>query len=199
MPAGWISMSPSMATSIPRTRHATPSCSRKPWSARRYKLRSPLRCRRWRVPAPATSAPPDPAAVHGRVFDHVARASRDDLPLFCSFVLRDEKDGSRLQLAPMHREMLQLAQERERLAVVAHAESGKTALLGVGHLLWRRGRDRSLRTAIISNAHSQAARILRTISGYITRSRELHAVFPRLRAGVPWTDASITIERPVLS
>src|SRR6266851_8201909 len=128
--------------------------------------------------APATSAPTDPAAVHGRVFDHVARASRDDLPLFCSFVLRDEKDGSRLNLAPMHREMLKLAQENDRLAIIAHAESGKTALLGVGHVLWRLGRDSNLRIAIVSNAHAQAARILRTIGGYITRSRELHAVFP---------------------
>jgi len=146
---------------------------------------------------PAIAA--DDAAIAERVRAQLYAAARDDLDIFCAVVLRDERDGSRLHLAPMHNAMLQLAQAHDRLVLVAHAESGKTALLAVGHLLWCLGRDPSLRCAVVSNAHSQSAKIVRTAAGYILRSPELHAVFPNLRPATPWTDSAFTVERPYIS
>lgn len=134
-------------------------------------------------------------AQHARAM--LCRAARTDPAAFNAFVLKDEQTGAGIALAPMHREWHRLLARHDRLNIIAHVESAKTSQLSVGRVLWELGRDSNTRVVIVSNTAAQAQKIVRSISGYLERSKELREVFPDLKpspAG-PWTNTQLTVER----
>lgn len=128
-----------------------------------------------------------------------AALARLDPAAFTEFVLRDEATGQPVLLAPMHEEWHRLASENSRLVIQAHVESGKSSALTVARTLWELGRNPSLRAAVVSNTHGQAAKLVRSIAAYIEQSPELREVFPGLVPATPWTDSSLTVQRPTLT
>lgn len=125
--------------------------------------------------------------------------ARLDPAAFTELVLRDEATGQPVVLAAMHEAWHDLASKHDRLVIQAHVEAGKTQALTVARSLWEIGRNPSLRCAVVSNTFGQAAKIVRTIGGYILSSAELAEVFPALRASSPWTDSAITVQRQTMS
>ena len=114
---------------------------------------------------------------------------------FCRFVLRDEETGEPVENAPYHDEWHTMLAEHMRVVLWGHVESGKTQSISVGYALWRLGRNPNLRILIVSGTDDRAGKILSSIRGYIERSAELKAVFPKLVPGEEWTESAITVKR----
>ena len=128
-----------------------------------------------------------------------AALARVDPAEFCAFVLRDEKTGRPLKLAPAHYRMHELASKHDLLVMWAHVMLGKTTLISVGRVLWELGKDPSLRVAIVSNTKDLATKIVRLLGQYIEKSEELHEVFPLLQPttdpSLPWRALALTVNR----
>ena len=146
-------------------------------------------------------APQDAATHAAAIFAMRCRVARDDVNEFCELVMRDERTGRPIFQSPTHEEWARLAAKYDRLVIIGHVESGKSASLAVARTIWLLGRDPSLRVVVVSNTWHQAVKIVRTVAGYIERSETLRAVFPDLKPGRPWTPdgGSITVERAVHS
>lgn len=125
--------------------------------------------------------------------------ARDDPNTFIEYVIRDERTGQPLVQAPVHEAWHELASEYDRLLIWAAIEHGKSTQLSISRPMWELGRNPSLRVAVVSNTHNQAVKIVRTIARYVELSSELRRVFPKLLPGKPWTDESITVQRPFTS
>jgi hypothetical protein len=69
-----------------------------------------------------------------------------------------------------------------------------TQQLSIARPLYELGKNPRLRVVIVSATSKQAAKIAGTIKRYIEASPELHAVFPTLRPGSPWTGDGFTIK-----
>lgn len=128
-----------------------------------------------------------------------AQAARDNPKVFASYVMRDERTGKPIHLAPMHRAWHDIISTNRRVVLWAHCESGKTSNISICRVLWEIGRDPSIRCAILSNTHGQAVKIVRSIGQYISNSQELRRVFPDMEPGAQWTSSAITVRRPVVS
>lgn len=133
----------------------------------------------------------------------VARIARDDCAVFNQFVLRDERNGKRIHLAPMHREWHDLLDANPRLVLWAHVDSGKTSGITVGRSLWMLGRNPNMRGVIITKTAQLAQKIVRTCKEYLERSSDLREVFPHLLPnkdpGMPWTSTMLTVQRSVFA
>jgi hypothetical protein len=128
-----------------------------------------------------------------------------DPATFCGAVLRDDRTGLPLRLAPMHEAWHDLLSAHDRVVLWSHVSGGKTTQVSIGRVLWELGRDPSLRVLVLSSAHEQAAKIISALAAYIERSEALHKVFPNLwpteQAGEPWKPLSgrLTVRRPNVS
>lgn len=153
-------------------------------------------------PPPVIELPELEYDAEGEAFlnKELVEAAREDIDAFACVVMRDEKTGLPLDQAPMHSAWHQLADEHDRLVLLAAIESGKSSQLSVTRTLWLLGKDPTLRIGIVSNTSGQSVKLLRTIKRYIESSAELHAVFPHLRPSEDnWTNQSITVQRPIVS
>jgi hypothetical protein len=119
--------------------------------------------------------------------------------LFAAVVVKDERSGKGITLAPIHTAWHTLASEHDRLLLWSHVESGKTTQMAVARVLYELGRDPTLRCAIVSNTQGQAEKIVHTISRYIVASPELHSVFPQLQRSEPWTSLQLFVKRTTYS
>lgn len=127
------------------------------------------------------------------------QAARESAATFCELVLRDEFTGRPIALAPYHEEWHDLCSTSDRTIIWSHLESGKTNQISVGRLIWEIGRNPNIRGAVVSNTQRQAEKIVAYVGKYIQSSPEVKAVFPDLKPGQPWTQAQLTVERPVRS
>jgi hypothetical protein len=128
-----------------------------------------------------------------------AQRARRDPSVFNEFVLRDERNGARIQQAPMHQRWHELIDAHPRLVLWSHVDGGKTNQIAIGRVLWELGNNPNLRIVVISKTAELAKKIVRSIGQYIEKSAELHEVFPQLRpskdASLPWTSFQLTVER----
>ena len=152
-------------------------------------------------PQPSPTAPaPDPTRLAWtRARRQRIALARDHFGAFCELVLKDEQTGAPIHLSEHHRKWIALLQQHDRLCLWSFLESGKSQILSIAYVLWRLGRDPSLRVAIVSNTHSQAAKLLRSVSRHIEQNEELKSIFPGLRPGPKWTDSAIEIRRQTIS
>ncbi len=135
----------------------------------------------------------------------LAALCRKDPALFTRYVMRNDRDGKALQMAPMHFAWHDLISRYDRLVIWSHVEAGKTFQCSIARVLWEIGNDPSIRILVLSNTHGQAAKIARAIAAYIESSNELHEVFPDLyptdRKVESWQplSGSLTVRRPTVS
>jgi hypothetical protein len=135
----------------------------------------------------------------------LAKLAQHDPALFAQLVMKHEKTGKGIRLAPMHKAWHDLLGQHDRLVIWSHIEAGKTNQVSIARVLWEVGRDPSLRVLILSNTHGQAAKIISSLASYIEHSAELHAVFPELlptaRNQEPWKPLSgqLTVQRKTVS
>lgn len=141
-------------------------------------------------------------SLEGSVAAHMAKKQLAELArtngaAFNAYVLKDERTGNSLRLAKMHRDWHRLIDRHPRLNLIAHVESGKTAALSVGRVLYELGRNPNTRCVVVSNTVSQATKIVRSIGGYLEKSEELREVFPDLKqaSSGPWTNTQLTVKR----
>ncbi len=147
------------------------------------------------VAAPASVVPGDELVA---IQAHALAAQRDGAA-FTSLVLRDERTGGPVELAPMHYEWHDLAEKHDRLLILSHVEAGKTNALSVARVLFELGRNPGARIALVSSTAGQAEKMLAAVAQYIKRSEELRWVFPNLQAADPWTTTALTVARPHIS
>lgn len=154
--------------------------------------------------------------------------ARDNLAIFAQYVLRDEQPGAAglvegevwcadtdgtlsaemaalddadgIELQPYHFAYLEALRTNQRVVCTAHTESGKTQL-GIAYILWRLGRNPSLRVAVVSEGSRLATAICRSIAKYIGDStfegcKALRRVFPDLRPGLVWGETCFEVDRP---
>lgn len=118
--------------------------------------------------------------------------ARIDAAEFCEFVLRDEKTGTPIRMAQIHRAWHKALDESPRMVLHSSIESGKTVNLSVGRMLWEVGRDPNVRCLVVSNTFTQATKLVRAVAGYVESSQSFREVFPDCQRGEPWRDNAIT-------
>jgi len=122
------------------------------------------------------------------------RRARVDLAAFVEFVFG-------FHLGEHHRRWCDALSREARLVLLAPVEHGKTTLSSLALPLWTLGRNPGARIALISETHTQAARLLAAIRENILSNPKLREVFPRLvpakGARASWSDSEILVERPV--
>ena len=124
--------------------------------------------------------------------------ARLDCNTFTELVMRDESTGRNVVQAPCHEAWHEAADDHDRLVLFAHVESGKTNQLTIARTLWELGRNPNLRIAIVSNTYHQAEKCVGAVASYIETSDMLHAIFPDLRPGEPWTRSQVTVKSDVV-
>ncbi len=127
------------------------------------------------------------------------RAARDDPAAFCEYVLKDPKDGSKLKLQPFQRKWFDHIQGSKRAYIEAPRDHGKSALIAIGYVLWRMGRDPSIRIKLLCQSDTTSKKRLAAVKQYIERDPDLRRVFPNLKAHATvkdWGAFSITVQRP---
>ncbi len=130
--------------------------------------------------------------------DTLYAAARTRPDLFAQLVMKDERKGRTIRLAPIHRTWHKLMSEHDRLILWSHPSAGKTTQL-IARMLWAIGNNPQARVCVLSNVHEMAVKVLRVLSGYISYSEELKRVFPEIAAATPWTESAITVKRPFLA
>lgn len=152
-------------------------------------------------PAPERLSRADLARLVRSGLADVAQLARKSPNVFCQFVLRDERNGSRIRQAPMHKNWHSLIDNYPRLVLWSHVDAGKTNQISIGRALYELGINPNLRVVIVSKTAELAKKIVRSCGQYIEKSEELRQVFPNLRpahdASLPWTSFSLTVEREV--
>ena len=124
--------------------------------------------------------------------------AREDFEVFCEYVIKDEKSGKPITLAPMHRAWLRVVKERKRRTLIwSSVRSGKTTLLTVANAAWELGRNPNLRIMIASNVLGIASKIVTLISSLITDNDDYKRVFPHIKPALngSWTSTEITVRR----
>lgn len=127
------------------------------------------------------------------------RARRDPVAFF-EFVLRNEHTRQPIKIAPHQQLGIEFARTHDRAVLmwpIGHAKTFTLAGLGI----FDAGVDDTIRGAIVSSTQGQAEKPLRMIESYVRGEfPEVRLVFPHLgptlRSNEPWTQTSITVDRP---
>lgn len=137
-----------------------------------------------------------------RALSRKALEARRDPSEFFEMVIRHETTKRSLQVAPHQRVLFSFALAHQHCVIrlpFDHAKTFSVAALG----LWLTGNDVTQRGAIVSHSIEQSKKILRMFKDYLEDESlgfALRAVFPHLRrsqrAGDPWTQDQVTVERP---
>ena len=107
-----------------------------------------------------------------------------DFKFFCERVLG-------LEIRPFHLEWFYLAQNTNRLAVLAPTGFGKTTILGVAYPLWIALNYRNKQILIISKSLPQSTRVLELIRNEIEENELLNDLKPK-DANLSWSKQVIT-------
>lgn len=113
-----------------------------------------------------------------------ARLCYDNLPMFCEFFLRWEKDPKRrIKLVDIHIEMLEAALKHRDLVIIASPGIGKTNLITYGLTIWEAGHRPETYTSVIGSKlkNPNATKLTRTIRSYVEANKYVQMVFPKLR------------------
>jgi len=117
----------------------------------------------------------------------MAVRARTDPSAFAAFVLRDEETGAHIVQTPLHAHWQGVLTQHDNAVLLGFIESGKSQQVSIARVLYELGRNPRLRVVLLSATKSLASKIADTLRRYIEHSDELHAVFPNLRPGSPWT------------
>ena len=121
-------------------------------------------------------------------------AARDDVNAFIEYAIPDER-GQPIQQQWFHEDW-HAHLDAHRLGMIKAPRShGKTTQLVTGRILWRLGRDPSLRIKIVCESDSRAAERLIEIRTHIESNPHVRAVFPDLRPAArhQWTTHKLNV------
>ena len=130
-----------------------------------------------------------------------AEQAREDPVKFYDFVMREERTGRSLRIAPHQKVLIEFIQAHKRCVVRAPVGFGKSYITAA-LTLYKLGHNPSERGANISSTVTAAQKPVGMVRRYIEESAELRLVFPHLRRsgrrGEPWTQTKITVARDVI-
>jgi phage terminase large subunit-like protein len=121
--------------------------------------------------------------------------AREDPADFIEFVWRTPQ-GEPIKLEPFHREWLSHFQSSRRVQIEAARAHGKTTIV-LAYVVWRIGRDPSIRIKLFTQSERRARERLFEVSEAILKNELIKLVFPDLaksKAGI-WSKTAITTER----
>lgn len=125
------------------------------------------------------------------------RRCRTDLVTFIETCVRDDH-GTRLKLAPMHRQWIahtQWAWERgKRACIMAHFGSGKTSSFAVPLLAWLIGRNPQVRIKVVCNDDDSSTKRTAGVKK-ILEDPAYQTVFPHVHRSGSWTGHECFVER----
>ena len=149
---------------------------------------------------PATARPPTLKELDAYEKAHALRIAlaRENSALFTAYVLRNDRTGDEITMAPMHKEWHRLKDAHDQLILFGFTGAGKTAQI-TAMLLYAIGRNPNIRIVVLGNTHDQAKKIVRSVRQYIERSESFHEVFPDCVKSEHWTDDSFTVKRDSFS
>lgn len=125
--------------------------------------------------------------------------ARQDPASFVAYVLRDERTGTPIKLAPVHLEWHNIITTQQSSIIWAGIEQGKSTQIAIGRTLWEIGKNPTLHAAVLSNTHKQASKLVTACAGYIEQSAAYKRVFPGIVPGKLWTNAAFKVKTPVIS
>lgn len=135
-------------------------------------------------------------------FSFLTKSAIDDVALFFPFVMREERTRQALDLAP-HQEVLFAFVDAFKMSVVRMPVGTSKTFCMAALTLHLLGMDSTQRGAIVSSTQTQASKVVKMVSDYITDTNlngPLQGIFPNLRRshreGDPWTQTKLTVERP---
>jgi predicted phage terminase large subunit-like protein len=139
--------------------------------------------------------------AHQLVHQQIVKLARVDMAVFFRYVMRHMQTGQRVEPQAFQVEWCSLAEQFDRLMILAYMGSGKSMWLTVALTLWELGRDPSLQFLLVSRNSELAEKLGRMVALYIEQSPELHEVFPWLRPDprMPWNSHQISVVRPGIS
>jgi hypothetical protein len=139
----------------------------------------------------------DPVAIAESARKARITCARNDVNTFLELVLKDEVTGRAVEQADCHVEWHEACDRHDRVILYSHIESGKTQQISIGRTLFELGKKPNLRIALVSATERLGQKNLGLIAHYIESSEELHAIFPKLVPGEPWTATSITVKSDI--
>jgi hypothetical protein len=152
------------------------------------------------VPAEGLTALTPDAADRARAAAEAERLHQEHLQLcrrdpdaFIEYVGTDD-DGNPLRQALHHREWQALFSAHRLVAILGHAEAGKTVQVGL-RVVWELGRDPTTRVLLLGSSTANPEKVLGVIRRAIESNPKVREVFPDLRpdpAG-PWTTGTIRV------
>jgi hypothetical protein len=152
-------------------------------------------------PPPANRASPELARRAREVRARRIELARENINVFIPFVMRSQRTGMPIELAPIHREWQDLCDANRNIMLWAPPETGKTSIIPIARTLFRLGQNPSRNFAIVGEKQGAAKKIVGVIKKYIEDSKELHEVFPNLQRdhSAPWTSTELFVNRPVFN
>jgi len=128
-----------------------------------------------------------------------AQEARTSIKGFFNFVAKEENTKARIRALPHQQLLFDFIQAHPKCIVFTPPGASKTFCMGIV-TLFLLGQNNTERGALVSATQGQAEKPLAMVRDYIEASKELRLVFPGLqpsaRRGDPWTQTSITVNRP---
>lgn len=136
----------------------------------------------------------DPYEFARELWERELAMARCDVNAFIELCFKNDQDPETppFEQQPFHREWQEAWSTQKRVVIHGATGFGKTDQV-IGHLLWRMGKQPTIRILLVGKQQENAKRLLRKIKRQIESNPMVRAVFPHLVPGAPWTDERIRL------
>lgn len=124
-----------------------------------------------------------------------AERAREDVNVFVELCARNDQDPCMppFEQQWFHREWQEAWCTKRRVVFHGATGFGKTEQV-IYHLLWRIGRQPTIRILLLGKQQENAKKLLRKIRRQIESNPMVQMVFPHLKPGAPWTDDRLRVD-----
>lgn len=133
-------------------------------------------------------------ALVTRMLEKEAERAREDVNTFVELCARNDQDPCMppFEQQWFHREWQEAWCTKRRVVFHGATGFGKTEQV-IYHLLWRIGRQPTIRILLLGKQQENAKKLLRKIRRQIESNPMVQMVFPHLKPGAPWTDDRLRV------
>lgn len=138
---------------------------------------------------------PEQRAVAAKAWwEAEAFAAQQDVNVFMRLIFRNDQDPNSAPFEQQwfHREWQDIWSTAGVSVIHGATGFGKTEQI-IGHLLWRMGRQPSIRILILGKKAENASKLLAKIKRQIEHNKTLRAIFPSLREGAIWNNEKLRL------
>lgn len=130
-----------------------------------------------------------------RMLERDAARAREDVNAFVELCARNDQDPCMppFEQQWFHREWQHAWCTHRRVVFHGATGFGKTEQV-IYHLIWRMGRQPSIRILLLGKQQENAKKLLRKIRRQIESNPMVQMVFPALKPGAPWTDDRLRVD-----